>query len=259
MAPPLIFPEIGIGLLVGTLVGMTGLGGAMLLLPLLIFGLGVPPIIAVGTDAVFNFITKLGAGYVHGRQGSVRWNIVWQLASGSIPGVILGVFLLAQFRSFYGNEVNSILKLVIGVLLVVIPTLLLFQRRIKRAFHHSGDSSRSSHLRIAAIGLLGGVLVGMTSVGSGSIIMMLLIVACNVPASALVGTDIAHAIFLTGMAALLHLRLGTVDLPLVASLLIGSIPGALLGSRMSTRVPVHWLRWALFAILFASGVRMLAP
>src|ERR1700726_1925650 len=112
-----------IGTVVGTLVGLTGLGSGVLLLPILIFGLGIPPIIAVGSDAAFSALTKLGAGFLHWHQRTVNWRLVRFLAVGSIPGAFGGVLLLARLRAVYGNGVNDILKVVIGALLVFIPLL----------------------------------------------------------------------------------------------------------------------------------------
>src|SRR5215469_10717838 len=121
-----IAAKILIGLVVGTLIGMTGLGGGVLLLPLLIFGLKVPPMLAVGSDAVFNFVTKIGSGWVHLRKGTVRRRVVVALATGSIPGSILGGSFLAHLRQVYGTGVNSFITSAVGLLLVCIPTLLFF-------------------------------------------------------------------------------------------------------------------------------------
>ena len=128
---PLIAVKIFVGFLVGTLIGMTGLGGGVLLLPILIFGLRIPAIIAVGSDALFNFFTKIPAGWVHLHKGTVRRKVVVALAMGSVPGSILGVALLTHIRSLYGSGVNDFIKSAVGLLLVVIPTLLLFQSRIE--------------------------------------------------------------------------------------------------------------------------------
>ena len=248
--------KISIGFVVGTLIGMTGLGGGVLLLPLLIFGLRVPPIIAVGSDAVFNFITKIGSSAVHLHKGTVRRKVVAALAAGSIPGSILGVSFLAHLRNAYGNGVNTFITSAIGILLVCIPTLLLFQTQIEEHVVHRPPTMKS-FLGMSAIGLFAGTLVGMTSVGSGSIIMMLLLLLYSFPPKVMVGTDIVHAVALTGVASLLHWRLGNIDPVLVGSLLIGSIPGGLLGSHLSTRVPVPWLRRILCAVLLMTGARML--
>ena len=248
--------KISIGFVVGTLIGMTGMGGGVLLLPVLIFGLRVPPIIAVGSDALFNFVTKIGSGWMHLRHGTVRSKVVMALAVGSIPGSILGVSMLVHLRTLYGAGVNRFITTAVGVLLLVVPILLLFQRQIEEHVSTRPPTMRS-FAGMSAIGLLAGFLVGMTSVGSGSIIMMLLLMFYNYSPRVMVGTDIVHAVLLTGITSLLHFRLGNVDIPLVAALLAGSIPGALLGSHLSTRVPIPWLRRMLCTILLVTGARML--
>jgi uncharacterized protein len=248
--------KILIGFAVGTLIGLTGLGGGVLLLPLLIFVLKVPPILAVGSDAVFNFFTKIGSSWVHLRKGTVRRRVVLALAVGSVPGSIVGVSLLGHLRKIYGTGVNTLITSAIGLLLVCIPTLLLFQTRIEEHVA-SRPPTMKSFVGMSVIGLLAGFLVGMTSVGSGSIIMMLLLLFYSYPPKVMVGTDIVHAVVLTGVTSVMHWRIGNVDPALVASLLIGSIPGGLLGSHLSTRVPVLWLRRILCAVLLATGARML--
>jgi len=252
----LIAIKILIGLIVGLLIGLTGLGGGVLLLPLLIFGLGVPAIIAVGSDAVFNFLTKIPSGAVHLSKGTVRRKIVLALALGSVPGSIAGVRVLQHLRVLYGAGVNDFIKSAIGVLFIVVPTLLLLQRRIEEQVANRPPTAKS-FAGMAAIGLVAGFLVGMTSVGSGSIIMMLLLLFYSYPPRVMVGTDIVHAVVLTGVTGLLHFRLGNVDMSLVGYLLIGSIPGGLAGSYLSSRVPVLWLRRILCVILLTTGARML--
>lgn len=252
----LLLAKVLIGFVVGTLIGLTGLGGGVLLLPMLIFGLRVPAIIAVGSDALFNFLTKIPASILHLTKGTVRRRVVMALAAGSVPGSILGVSLLQHFRTLYGAGVNDFIKSAVGMLLVCIPTLLLFQGRIEE--HLAGRKpTLKSFVGMGFIGLVGGFLVGMTSVGSGSIIMMMLLLFYSFAPKIMVGTDIVHAVILTGVTSLLHWKLGNVDFSLVGSLLIGSIPGGILGSHLSTRVPVLWLRRILCAVLLMTGARML--
>jgi len=248
--------KIVVGFVVGVLIGMTGVGGGVLLLPVLIFGLRVPAIVAVGSDALFNFFTKIPASLLHLKRGTVKRKVVLALATGSIPGSIAGVKLLMYIRHLYGDGVNNFIKSAVGVLLIIIPVLMLFQRRIEERVAHRPPTMKS-FAGMALIGLVAGFLVGMTSVGSGSIIMMLLLLFYSFPPKVNVGTDIVHAVLLTGMTSLLHFRLGNVDPGLVLSLLIGSIPGGLLGSHLSTRMPMLWLRRILCTLLLVTGARML--
>jgi uncharacterized protein len=251
-----LLAKILIGFIVGTLIGLTGLGGGVLLLPLLIFGLRIPPIIAVGTDAMFNFFTKVPASILHLTKGTVRRKVVLAMAVGSAPGSYLGVSYLQHLRTLYGTGVNDFIKSAVGLLLVIIPTLLLFQGRIE-AHLAKRQPTLKNFIGMSFIGLVGGFLVGITSVGSGSIIMMLLLVFYSFAPKIMVGTDIAHAVILTGVTSLLHWRMGNVDFNLVGSLLIGSIPGGIIGSHLSTRVPVLWLRRILCTVLLMTGARML--
>jgi uncharacterized protein len=248
--------KILIGFVVGTLIGLTGVGGGVLLLPLLIFGLGIEPRIAVGSDALFNFFTKIPASLLHLSKGTVRKRVVLALAVGSAPGSYLGVSLLVHLRNVYGNGVNDFIKSAVGLLLVIVPALLLFQRRIEDRLAGK-EPTLKNFAGMSCIGLLGGFLVGITSVGSGSIIMMLLLIFYSFPPKVMVGTDIAHAVILTGVTSLLHWKAGNVNPNLTLSLLIGSIPGGLLGSYLSTRVPVLWLRRLLCTVLLITGARML--
>ncbi|HTT25198.1 MAG TPA: sulfite exporter TauE/SafE family protein [Candidatus Sulfotelmatobacter sp.] len=252
----LLAAKILVGFAVGVLIGLSGVGGGVLLLPVLIFGLRVPPIIAVGSDALFNFFTKIPASLMHLRKGTVRRKVVIALAVGSIPGSIAGVKLLMYIRHLYGDGVNNFIKTAVGVLLIIVPTLLLLQRRIEERVANRPPTMRG-FAGMAVIGVVAGFLVGMTSVGSGSIIMMLLLLLYSFPPKVNVGTDIVHAVVLTGVTGFLHFHFGNVDSRLVVSLLIGSIPGGLLGSHLATRVPMLWLRRILCALLLVTGARML--
>ena len=252
----LVTLKILVGFVVGILIGMSGVGGGVLLLPVLIFGLRVPPIVAVGSDALFNFFTKVPASLMHLRKGTVRRTVVIALAVGSVPGSIIGVNLLMYIRHLYGDGVNNFIKSAVGLLLIVIPTLMLFQRRIEERIANRPPTMKGL-AGMAAIGLLAGFLVGMTSVGSGSIIMMLLLLFYSFPPKINVGTDIVHAVILTGVTGFMHLRLGNVDPGLVLTLLVGSVPGGLLGSHLATRLPMPWLRRILCTLLLITGARML--
>jgi uncharacterized membrane protein YfcA len=248
--------KILVGFIVGILIGMSGVGGGVLLLPVLIFGLRVPAIVAVGSDALFNFFTKVPASLMHLKKGTVRRNVVIALACGSVPGSICGVKTLMYIRHLYGDGVNNFIKSAVGLLLIVIPLLMLFQRRIEEHVANRPPSMKG-FAGMGLIGLVAGFLVGMTSVGSGSIIMMLLLLFYSFPPKINVGTDIVHAVVLTGVTGFMHFRLGNVDPTLVLTLLIGSIPGGLIGSHIATRLPMMWLRRILCALLLITGARML--
>src|ERR1700720_2575131 len=170
----LIAIKILVGFVVGVLIGLTGVGGGVLLLPILIFGLRVPAIMAVGSDALFNFFTKIPASIVHLRKGTVRRKVVLALAVGSVPGSFLGVSFLVHLRNVYGNGVNHFIPVAVGVLLICIPTFLFFQKKIEDRVAVRPPTMKS-FAWMSIIGLVAGFLVGITSVGSGSIVMMLLL------------------------------------------------------------------------------------
>ena len=256
---PVIAVKILVGFVVGILIGMTGVGGGVLMLPILIFGLGYSPIVAVGSDALFQFFTKIPAGLLHLKNGTVRRKVVLALAAGSIPGSYGGVKLLMYIRLVYGStSLNVFIKMAVGVLLIVIPTLLLLQKNIEDHIANRPPTMKG-FAGMVVIGLTVGFIVGMTSVGSGSIIMMLLLLFYSFPPKINVGTDVVHAVILFGVTGWLQSKAGNVDPRLVVSLLIGSIPGGLLGSHLATRVPMLWLRRMLCALLLITGARMLWP
>lgn len=251
-----------IGFLIGTLVGISGIGGAVMLLPLLIIVLKIPPLVAVGSDAVFAALTKIGAGAVHFRQKTVDLTIVLYLAIGSIPGALIGLRGLTIVKAANGDAFDDVLRMMIGALLIVIPVFLLAQILILRS-RETGTTSKEDgepvrRIKTIGIGLLGGLLVGLTSVGSGSVILVALLLVYRRPPARLVGTDIVHAIMLTGLTGALHFSyLNTVDMNLVLLLLVGSIPGALIGARLSVRVPARGLQIGLLVVLFGTGIYMI--
>jgi len=250
-----------IGLIVGALVGLTGLGGGVLLLPLLIFGLQTPPIVAVGSGATFATVTKIGAAFIHWRHGNVDWKLAGAMAMGSIPGALIGVALLGYLHSQYGTSVNGILTTMIGVLLVTIPFLLLFQGHLEQKGGLTLRERLPGYLNryngAFFIGIEGGLLVGLTSVGAGSIIILFLLLFYRLTPKIMIGTDIVHAVMLTGVTGLAHMKLGTVDLGLVGWLVVGSLPGVLIGSVLTKIISGKWLKIGLLLILVTTGVSML--
>jgi uncharacterized protein len=258
VSPGEIAGRIGAGLIVGMLVGLTGVGGGILLLPILTSLLGIPPIVAVGSDAVVNCVTKMGAGFIHWRRGNVNWRLVFGLAMGSLPGAVLGVTFLNLLHVNRGSGVNEVLKMVIAVLLIVIPVISLLASRSagpRPLFERTGISR--DRWGIALIGLCVGIVVGITSIGSGTVTLMLLLVFYGFAPATLVGTDVVHGLLLTGVTGLLQMKLGNVDYPLVGYILVGSIPGGLIGAYTSNRVSSKRLKQFLYFVLITFGVRML--
>jgi uncharacterized protein len=236
------------GLLVGTLVGLTGVGGSALMAPVLIF-LGIRPLVVVGTDLAYSAVTKFVGGVQHMRYGTVDIPTVRRLATGSIPGALVGVAILRQMD---GADVDGIITHLLGIALILVALAMVL--RLLR------PNLRLPHMPATMFpvsGALIGMLVGITSVGSGSLIAALLAFATPLPTRTIVGTDIAHAFLLVTAAALAHWGVGSVDVGLTLNLLVGAIPGVVLGSRMSISVPERALRSTLAVALFAIGFRML--
>lgn len=249
-----------IGLLVGIMVGLTGIGGGALLVPILVVGVGISPMVAVGTGTLFVTATKIGAAWQYHRRGLVEMRLVWHLAMGSLPGALLGVACLGFLRAQLGSGVNSFLKAMIGILLIATPSIAILknylERKGKKSFRDRLPRYITATNGAVIVGFVGGFLVGMTSMGSGSIIMTLLLLFYSRSAVQLVGTDIAHAVILGAVAGAGHLALGTVDFRLLAALLLGSIPGAWFAAKLAPSVGTIWLKRLLFSALIVAGASM---
>ncbi|HXG24973.1 MAG TPA: sulfite exporter TauE/SafE family protein [Chthonomonadales bacterium] len=247
------------GLLVGLLIGVTGVGGGSLMTPILILLVGIKPTVAVGSDLAYAAITKIVGGIQHRRQGMVDHRIVWQLAVGSVPGALLGVWFVHHMQHRLGDQVQHIVLRLLGIMLIVVA-LALFLRStplvgvLKKRLH----AVRNTHPLLLAIvsGLLG-FLFGVTSIGSGSLFGVILIVVYGLSSHKMVGTDVYHAAIITVCAAGAHVWAGNVDYALVGNLLIGSIPGVLIGSKLSSKLPDKVLRPLLASVLLASGIKMI--
>jgi uncharacterized protein len=250
-----------LGLVVGFLVGVTGTGGGALLTPLLIVLGWAPPMMAVGTDLVWSTLTKAAGAAIHWRQQTVDFRIVKRLALGSIPGALTGLALLAHLRASGAYSPDRlVLRLLGGALVVVAATL--FWRCFRSPRRSDAGENHDNGLRFAWTTTLAafvvGFLVSITSVGSGSLIIALLVVLYPAtPLRRIVGSDIVHALLLVGVSAVGHLRLGSINLSLLGALLVGSLPGVWLGSKMTTVVPEKALRPVLGTTLFLLGCKLL--
>lgn len=250
------------GAFVGFLVGLTGVGGGSLMAPILILLFGFSPAVAVGTDLWFAAITKTVGGGIHHKLGSPDWAIVKRLALGSIPAALITLVWLGLFNQ--GRLESDALMVLLGVALLATAVVMLFKTRITapmRKFHRLPDAVTQRRQLIATLlgGMVVGVLVTLTSVGAGALVAVLLALTYPLRLSArtIVGTDIIHAVPLTLVAALGHSWLGNVDLWLLVSLLIGSVPGIIVGSLAAGKVNDQLVRYALAAMLVVSGVKMI--
>ena len=250
------------GLVVGLAVGATGVGGGSLMTPILILFYGISPAIAVGTDLLYASISKAFAVTLHGRNGSVDWRIVGWLSLGSVPAALLAVLWLRYVGP--GEDLDRVIKLTLAAAVVVTATGTLMRDRLLRF----AQSERFAWLRrlhergqrgmTIAAGAAIGALVAISSVGAGVIgMMVLLLLYPRHPAIKLVGSDLAHAVIITGIAGLGHAGLGTVNYELLGYLLLGAIPGIWLGTRVGFRLPDRALRPAIAGLLLFIGAGML--
>lgn len=247
------------GLFVGFLVGLTGVGGGSLMTPILVLLFGVAPATAVGTDLLFASSTKIVGSAVHGWRSTVDWKIVRRLASGSVPASLTTLIGISYFGKL-GKETSHVILLVLGVMLVITSVATLFQKQLavfaKRQERMDEDESLWPTI---ALGVALGSAVTISSVGAGSIgVTALLMLYPALRVSRIVGSDIAHAVPLTFIAGFGHWMIGGVDPLLLMNLLVGSIPGVIAGSLLSSRSPDHILRPALAAVLLVSGYKLLS-
>jgi uncharacterized membrane protein YfcA len=251
------------GFVVGVLIGMTGVGGGALMTPLLIMVFGVRPLHAVGTDLVYATITKLFGSWQYIKRGQVNFPYVRWLALGSVPSALFAVFVLTPWFERSGVDVDAFTTRALGVMLVVIGVVSALERRFFAGRLRDSEFIRSELVQtrikeviLVAGGVLIGLGVGLTSVGSGSLLMAILLLVSELRVLVLIGTDLVHATLLMGTAGLAHFSRGNVDLVMVATLLLGSIPGTWLGGRLAQVVPTSPLRYALAALLTATGVKL---
>ena len=247
------------GVLVGVLVGLTGVGGGSLMTPLLVLAFGFHPATAVGTDLLYASATKTVGTLVHGRYGTVDWTVVRRLAMGSLPAAVVTLATLALI-GWQAAAMAQVITRVLGVALVLTAISVFFRQTIVarlRPLLIGTDPARIARITIL-LGVVLGALVSLTSVGAGALGMTaLLVLYPDVPVARLVGSDIAHAVPLTLIAGIGHLTMGAVDLWLLASLLLGSIPGIILGSVIATRVSERVLVPILATTLALVGAKLL--
>ncbi|HTX58761.1 MAG TPA: sulfite exporter TauE/SafE family protein [Verrucomicrobiae bacterium] len=251
-----------IGLGVGTIVGLTGVGGAAIMTPLLVLALKVNPLIAVGSDLLYSVPTKLYGAYLHNRQRTVNWEIVKALLWGGIPAALVGVLALYWMRSHLDvllithwtrRAIGYALFLAAAIMLVR-PFIKRRETRVQERFAWSG----AQRGRVIAIGALVGLIVTATSIGSGSVTLPLLSLALPmVGLQELVGSDIAFAAFLIPTAAAGRWSMGDVNLGLVLNLLVGSLPGVYIGSKLCGKLEQRYLRPVVAVTLVVVGTRMI--
>jgi uncharacterized membrane protein YfcA len=257
----LVHLDLGIalaGLIVGVVVGLTGMGGGALMTPILVIGFGIEPLAAVSSDLVAAVVMKPIGGGIHFRRGTVHTGLVRWLALGSVPGALLGSYVVGHL-----GDVGDSIKVILGVVLLIAAGAMVVRMYLSR--HRGagveGEQAKQVPVRRAAtltIGLLGGAIVGMTSVGSGSLmIVALMLLYPTLSSKELVGTDLVQAVPLVLAAAIGHLLWGEFELGLTGSLLIGSVPGVIIGAHVSSRAPDAIIRPILVLVLALSALKLL--
>ncbi|MGH3828865.1 MAG: sulfite exporter TauE/SafE family protein [Pseudonocardiaceae bacterium] len=253
------FPLVAAGLTVGFLVGLIGMGGGAVLTPLLVLLFRVSPLAAISSDLLTSLVMMPVGAAVHLRHGTVNWRLVRWLAVGSVPAAVAGSVLIGSIGHVPGVQAD--LRLAIGIALCTSVAMTLLRQVLDRQStgEHDHEPLIVHPLRTAAIGVVGGFAVGMTSVGGGSLIIGLLLIAYprKLRAVTLAGTGIVQAIPLVAAATVGHLLYGDVHLAVIISLLIGALPGVYLGARLSTRGPSAVIRPLIVAVLLASGLTLL--
>lgn len=250
---------IASGALVGFCVGLTGVGGGSLMTPILILLFGFAPVTAVGTDQLFASMTKSVGSLVHGFNRTVDWRVVGRLASGSVPAAIVTLAGL-YYLKVSGGAANALVTKVLSVALLFTAASLVLRPWIIRLYKaRFGSLGRPLTVRLTVLtGVVLGVLVSLTSVGAGALgVTALILLYPDLPIGRIVGSDVAHAVPLTLVAGLGHWLQGSVNLGLLVSLLIGSVPGILVGSYLVPKLPEIVLRLILAAILLVVSVRFL--
>jgi uncharacterized membrane protein YfcA len=248
------------GLLIGLLVGMTGMGGGSLMTPILILVFGFKPTLAVGTDILHGAVFKTFGAVRHRRLGTVHARMTFWMFLGSAPMSLAGVQTAEWLQGRYGDGVESTSAKVIGAALVL-GGLGFFAKTFVNRGVQPDDSPfllvNRDRVISFTLGAVGGFIVGLTSVGSGTFFALVMLLVFPLTAAKIVGTDIFHAAALLWVAGFAHLIHGNVDLGAMAWLLVGSVPGILLGSNVTVKLPERSLRVALATVLLASGVRLL--
>jgi uncharacterized membrane protein YfcA len=245
-----------VGLVVGFLIGLTGMGGGALMTPFLLIVMKLDPVLAVGTDLTFAAITKVVGSIQHRREKNVSLRRVLWMACGSLPSSFLGAQFILRQRGD-SSLTENILPTVLGTTLIIVSLVIL-----ARVFRLLGPKEYIEIIwpppwSLILIGIIGGLLVGMTSIGGGTVIMALLLIFFSIPLNLMVGIDVVHGALLTVVTSTNYIFAGQTDWSLVGMLLIGSLPGAWLGALAINRIDVRIVRGILALVVIAAGIDLL--
>jgi len=253
---------IAFGFGVGVLVGLTGTGGGSVMTPLLVVVFGIKPVTAIGTDIAYAAVTKTLGGFRQWRAGRVDMALSTRMALGSVPGAIVGTTLLGALERSLGSDLDTVVFALLGGALLLTGTALLARifvlPRLAAAERTSAALGRRERIGATVLGAFVGLVLGLTSAGSGALIAVGLILFFRLVPQRVVGTDVFHAAIVLWAAAIAHVVSGDIDYGLAGTLLIGSLPGIWIGTSLSFRAPIGALRTALAAVLLAAGLGMLS-
>jgi len=260
-----------IAFLAGVLIGLTGTGAGAVLTPLLLLMTPYAAATVIGTDLLSGAAAKLVGVWEHRKLGQVNWRLAAWLLGGSLPGTLAGILVLHLFEvRMSPYHLDRLLRLLLGVTLFGVSLFLPFLRKRqlsipaaqgpesrRRDDAHASADGHTSRLKLGAVGAVVGFLVAMTSVGSGSLMMIALLVLVPLPLASLVGTDILFGLVTTALAGSLHFAMGHIDPKLFLLVAAGEVPGVVLGSRLTRRIPERYFTWVFSALYFSLGARLL--
>jgi uncharacterized protein len=254
-------PKIVIfGFGVGFLVGMTGMGGGSLMTPLLVLLFGVKPTTAIGTDITYAAVTKMAGSWRHLKLKTVNMPLVYWMAAGSVPSAILGVWFLGYLKRQLGDQLDeTVFAILAGCLLVVGAATLLRGMFLANKIEERDDFEMHTAHKVAAVGIgaTTGFIIGLSSAGSGTLIGIMLIAVYRLRPQKVVGTDVVHAAILLSAASVAHIIGGNVDFGLAANIMVGSVPGVIIGSNLSVKWPQGALRYVLGIVLIGAGLTIM--
>ena len=249
-----------LGFITGTLIGLTGTGGGVILTPLLLIFTPYPAVVVIGTDIVNGAVTKLLGVVEHRRFGQVHWRLAGLLIAGSVPGTLAGIVFVGFLKAHLASgQLDHVLKTVLAVTLFGVSLFLPFVRngQIRLVKSSLELQLRADIAKLVAVGAVVGFLVALTSIGSGSLLMVFLLLLIPLPLASLVGTDIMFGLATMALAGSLHFWMGHFDAGLFLRLVAGALPGVVLGSRLTRLIPERYFSWLFSVLYFSLGARLL--
>jgi uncharacterized membrane protein YfcA len=249
-----------LGFITGTLIGLTGTGGGVILTPLLLIFTPYPAVVVIGTDIVNGAVTKLLGVVEHRRFGQVHWRLAGLLIAGSVPGTLAGIVFVGFLKAHLASgQLDHVLKTVLAVTLFGVSLFLPFVRngQIRLVKSSLELQLRADIAKLVGVGAVVGFLVALTSIGSGSLLMVFLLLLIPLPLASLVGTDIMFGLATMALAGSLHFWMGHFDAGLFLRLVAGALPGVVLGSRLTRLIPERYFSWLFSVLYFSLGARLL--